>query len=151
MSGKFFYYVESRRDGRAIFIMPRNDELLIGTTETRYREKPDHVRPVSCEETYLLSVLRHYFPAVGKLSRADLSGSWAGLRVLPAGEGHAFHRSRETILQSDRHERPRVLTIYGGKLTSYRATAEKVIERIRPSLPARTPVASTRKLPLQPG
>jgi len=151
MSGKFFYYVESRRDGRAIFIMPRNDELLIGTTETRYREKPDHVRPVPCEETYLLSVLRHYFPAVGKLSRADLSGSWAGLRVLPAGEGHAFHRSREMILQPDRHERPRVFTIYGGKLTSYRATAEKVIERIRPPLPARTPVASTRKLPLQPG
>ena len=150
MSGKFFYYVESRRDGRAIFIMPRNGELLIGTTETTYRGKPGKVQAVPSEETYLLRVLRYYFPKVGKLNRSHLSGSFAGLRVLPTGAGHAFHRSRETILQSDRPDRPRVLSIYGGKLTSYRATAEKVIERVRSSLPGRTPVGSTRELPLEP-
>ena len=116
----------------------------------KYRKTPDRVQATPCEETYLLRVLRYYFPEVGKLNRSSLSGSFAGLRVLPAGEGHAFHRSRETILQPDRPERPRVLTIYGGKLTSYRATAEKVIERVRASLPDRTPVASTRELPLQP-
>jgi glycerol-3-phosphate dehydrogenase len=123
---------------------------MIGTTETRYRESPDLVRPLPAEESYLLSVLHYYFPSFAKLERADLAGSWAGLRVLPGGKGHAFHRSRETILQPDRRDRPRVLTIYGGKLTSYRATAEKVIERIRPSLPDKTPVGNTRELSLSP-
>ena len=150
ISGKYFFYVESTRDGRAIFIMPRDGGLMIGTTETRYRENPDHVRPLPAEESYLLSVLHHYFPSLGMASRADLSGSWAGLRVLPGGTGHAFHRSRETILQTDRHARPRVLTIYGGKLTSYRATAEKVVERIRSSLPEKSQRASTRELLLSP-
>ena len=147
-TGKYFYYMESVRDGRAIFVMPRDGRLVIGTTETRYRENPDHVRPLPGEELYLLGVLAHYFPALRDLGRADLQASWAGLRVLPGGEGHAFHRSRETILHTDRAERPRVLTVYGGKLTSYRATAEKMIERLEFSLPERPARASTRELPL---
>ena len=72
-------------------------------------------------------------------------------RVLPAGDGRAFRRSRETILDVDDAARPRVLTIYGGKLTAYRATAEKVLRRIAPSLPARRPRADTRELPLTSG
>jgi glycerol-3-phosphate dehydrogenase len=71
--------------------------------------------------------------------------------VLPSGEGHAFHRSRETILHTDRINRPRVLSIYGGKLTSYRATAEKVVERLSAVLPVKQARASTRELPLHPG
>src|SRR6185295_14699109 len=61
----------------------------------------------------------------------------AGLRVLPGGEGHAFHRSRETLLVPDREPTPRVLSIYGGKLTSYRAVSEQVMTRMAASLPAR--------------
>jgi glycerol-3-phosphate dehydrogenase len=147
-NGNYFYYVESPRDGRAVFVMPRGDRLIVGTTETRYRGDPDQVRPLAAEETYLLGVLRHYFPALGQLGREQLLGSWAGLRVLPGGEGHAFHRSRETILQSDRATQPRVVTIYGGKLTTYRTTAARVMQQIAPSLPARTVKASTQELPL---
>jgi glycerol-3-phosphate dehydrogenase len=69
---------------------------------------------------------------------------------LPSGEGHAFHRSRETILHTDRTTRPRVLSVYGGKLTSYRATAEKVVERLKATLPDKKPQANTSKLPLRP-
>ncbi len=55
------------------------------------------------------------------------------------------------ILRPDRDRKqgpPRVLTIYGGKLTSYRATAEKVMERIAGALPDREAVADTRELRL---
>ncbi|NIQ29144.1 MAG: hypothetical protein GTN89_01915 [Acidobacteria bacterium] len=79
--------------------------------------------------------------------------AFAGLRVLPSGPGHAFHRSRETILDVDRAnraERPRLLSIYGGKLTSWRATAEKVVARLAPALPERQPRADTRRLHLEP-
>ncbi|MEJ2140003.1 MAG: FAD-dependent oxidoreductase [Gammaproteobacteria bacterium] len=146
--GQNFYYVESPRDGRAVFVMPRGPQLLIGTTETRGRKDPEQVAPLPAEETYLLGILHHYFPALRHLGRNDLLGSWAGLRVLPGGEGHAFHRSRETVLHCDRKRGPRVLTIYGGKLTSYRVTAGKVMDKIRGSLPNREAVADTRELTL---
>ena len=80
--------------------------------------------------------------------------SFAGLRVLPrseesfAGNYHAA-RSRDTILHSDRSNNPRLVTIYGGKLTAYRVTAEKVMSLLHASLPQRESVASTRELPLK--
>jgi glycerol-3-phosphate dehydrogenase len=72
------------------------------------------------------------------------------LRVLPAKGGSPFGRSRETILHPDHPGKPRVLTIYGGKLTAYRATAAAVMARLRPSLPSRNAVAATETLPLRP-
>ena len=60
--------------------------------------------------------------------------------------GEAFKRSRETQLPVDSVTRPRLLTIFGGKLTGYRATAEKVMNLLTRTLPSRTPIASTREL-----
>ena len=145
------YYVESPRDGRAVFVMPWQSNTLVGTTETRFRGDPDQVQPLAAERHYLVSVLKHYFTQHAALDARQLVNSFAGLRVLPAGAGHAFHRSRETLLVGDRPLRPRALTIYGGKLTGWRATAEHVCQRIAPSLPARAARADTRtlKLPLE--
>jgi glycerol-3-phosphate dehydrogenase len=143
-----FYYVESPRDGRAVFVMPRDGSIMVGTTETRFKGEPDGVHALPAEESYLLRVLTHYFPDFRGIERADLLASWAGCRVLPAGEGHAFHRSRETILHPDNPDQVRMLSIYGGKLTSYRATAEKVVERVAASLPSRQRRADTAELPL---
>lgn len=147
------YYVESPRDGRAVFVMPHPQGTLVGTTEVRFRGDPDAVKPLRSEMRYLARVLRRYFPRYLSGGWGDIRGAWAGLRVLPAGTGHAFHRSRETILQVDRSAdagSPRLLTIYGGKLTSYRATAAKVIARVAPALPERKPVADTKELFLAP-
>jgi len=143
------YYVESPRDGRAIFVMPYHGELMIGTTELRYRGHPDQVSPTAGESHYLLGVLRRYFPATA--SAAAGRRAFAGLRVLPGGAGHAFHRSRETQLAVDREPAPRVISIYGGKLTTFRATAAQVLRRIAASLPARRARADVDTLPLTPG
>jgi glycerol-3-phosphate dehydrogenase len=143
------YYVESPSDGRAIFVMPWQGATLIGTTETPYRGEPDQVHPLPEEEEYLLAVARHYFPAVGALTRADILQRFAGLRVLPAASQSAFDRSRETILTADRDPYPRVLGIYGGKLTGWRATAAQVLERISPSLGAKPRRAATDQLILR--
>lgn len=144
------YYVEVPRDGRAVFVMPWKGHTLVGTTETKFRGDPDEVEPLRAEQSYLLRVLQRYFP---RYADAEILQAFAGLRVLPAGPGHAFHRSRETILLTDRdgrHGRPRLLSIYGGKLTAWRATAAKVMARIESALPDRKPVADTRSLPLSP-
>lgn len=143
------YYVEAPSDGRAVFIMPWKGATMIGTTETVFRGEPDQVRPLPEEEQYLLDVAQAYFPTLKGLTRDDITGRFAGLRVLPAGDGKAFGRSRETMLIGDRDERPRFLSIYGGKLTAWRATAEQVMERIETSLPRRRSRASTEDLPLR--
>ncbi|HXI49687.1 MAG TPA: FAD-dependent oxidoreductase [Steroidobacteraceae bacterium] len=143
------YYVESPSDGRAVFVMPWSGATLIGTTETPYHGDPDQVHPLPEEEEYLLAVVRHYFPALSALTRSDITERFAGLRVLPAATQAAFDRSRETIFTTDRDARPRVLSIYGGKLTGWRAAAAHVMQRISPSLPAAPRKAQTDLLILR--
>lgn len=143
------YYVEAPRDRRAVFVMPWHGHTLIGTTETHYHGDPANVQPLEDEVDYLWETLVHYFPRYGAGPRALLD-SFAGLRVLPARAGAPSSHPRETVLYPDRVRRPRVLTIYGGKLTAYRATAAAVMARIAPSLPERRPAIDTRRLPLHP-
>jgi glycerol-3-phosphate dehydrogenase len=143
------YYVESPTDGRAVFVMPWEGGTLVGTTETPYRGNPDDAHPLPDEEEYLLAVVRHYFPALNGLTREDITERFAGLRVLPAATQAAFDRSRETIFTTDRDVRPRVLCIYGGKLTGWRATAAHVLQRISASLPAAVRRAETDLLILR--
>ena len=144
------YYLESPRDGRAIFALPWQGQMLLGTTETRHRGDPTHSAPRAAEVSYLLGVLKHYFPAWRSLTGSDVHASFAGLRVLPRGVGHAFHRSRETLLLTDRDHAPRVLSIYGGKLTTWRAVAQRAMARVAASLPSRRMRAHTDRLPLHP-
>jgi glycerol-3-phosphate dehydrogenase len=143
------YYVESPTDGRAVFVMPWGGATLIGTTETPFLGNPDQVQPLPQEEEYLLTVVRHYFPALAALRREDITERFAGLRVLPAASQAAFDRSRETIITADRDACPRVLGIYGGKLTGWRATAAHVMQRVGPSLPAGFRPAATDQLILR--
>jgi glycerol-3-phosphate dehydrogenase len=143
------YYVESPSDGRAVFVMPWQGATLVGTTETPYLGDPDQVHPLPEEEDYLLAVAGHYFPAVRAMTRNHIVQRFAGLRVLPAASQTAFDRSRETIFSTDRDPRPRVLGIYGGKLTGWRAAAAHVLSRIAPSLGSRPRRAATDQLILR--
>ena len=143
------YYLESPHDGRAVFVMPWKGQVMVGTTETRFVGDPSQVSPSAGEVHYLLGVLKHYFPRWRALSEQDLIESFAGLRVLPAGSDRAFHRSRETQLVRDRRTRPRVLSVYGGKLTTWRAVSERALDEIAGSLPRRRAIARTDRLPLK--
>ncbi len=143
------YYVESPTDGRAVFLMPWHGAMMIGTTETPYSGDPALVEPLPAEEEYLLDVARRYMTTCRALTRADITLRFAGLRVLPAAADRAFNRSRETIYATDRDARPRVIAIYGGKLTGWRAAAAQVLGRIGPSLPAATARGSTDSLLLR--
>lgn len=140
------YYMEVPEDKRAVFLIPWRDDIsLLGTTEYCYHGDPGDVAPLPAEVDYLLNVYRYYFPQ----RPVEVLTAWAGLRVLPASQGAAFKSSRETQLVVDDKKSPRVLSILGGKLTGYRATAEKVIKRLHPILPTRTAVAKTSELPLR--
>lgn len=144
------YYMEAPGDGRAVFAMPWHGRVLVGTTETAFRGDPGGVAPLPEEQDYLLDVLARYFPGYRQAGRDVIREAFAGLRVLPADGSEAFRRPRETLLHTDRPRHPRVLTIYGGKLTAYRATADKVMRQLRDALPHRTAVATTDSICLTP-
>ena len=140
------FYLEAPHDGRAVFVMPwKDDTTLVGTTEHQFTGNPEDVVPLQDEIYYLVETLRHYFP-----SHSDkVLDSFSGVRVLPETEHAVFHRSRETILHID-DAHPRLLTVYGGKLTAYRSTAQKIINRLRPVLGARERKAETDRIHLTP-
>lgn len=138
------FYLESPHDRRAIFLLPWKDKTLIGTTETTYQGVADDVVALEKEKEYLFDVVYDYFPDNTEFSVND---SFAGLRVLPAeGEDH-FSKSRDTILK---HSHPRVINVYGGKLTTYRLVSERIVAQSRNVLPATKPVTSTDKVMLKP-
>lgn len=145
---KHHFYLESPSDRRAVFALPWEGRLLVGTTETVHQGAPGEARCLDSERDYLLGALTHYFPRM-TIPRDQIE-SFAGLRVLPKAEDSAFGRSREVLFHADNEQAPRVLSVMGGKLTTYRATAQEVLKRLRPSLPARRAVADTAKLPLTP-
>ena len=128
------YYLEAPRDQRAIFAMPWRGNIMIGTTETPYRGRPEDAAPLDTEIDYLLQTWNHYFET--PLQRDAVIECFAGLRVLPASDSNPFDRSRDTLLHRD----PRVaevVTIYGGKLTSHHHTAVRVIRELGLSHKAR--------------
>ena len=125
------FYLESPHDTRAIFLLPWKNKTLIGTTETTYQGAPDNV-------------VYDYFPDHTEFS---ISETFAGLRVLPAvGEDH-FSKSRDTILE---RSHPRVINIYGGKLTTYRLVSERIVEQCQNVLPQKKRITTTNKLILNP-
>lgn len=140
------YYTENPTDRRAVFSMPWRGHTLVGTTEKPYDGDPRAIKPTPEEVQYLLDTYRHYFPSWD----GEVLGSWAGLRVLPRGKGSAFARPREVTLACDDQAKPSLITLYGGKLTGYRATADKVERRLRALLgePVRKADTRTLRLPL---
>jgi glycerol-3-phosphate dehydrogenase len=143
-----YFYLEAPQDKRAIFVLPWKQQLLIGTTETIHHGAPEAARCLDSEKAYLLHTLKHYFPALA-LSGVPVTG-FAGLRVLPRSEKSAFFRPREVLLDVDNAEYPRVLSLMGGKLTTYRPTAQMALDRVRAALPERQARADTAQLPLYP-
>ncbi len=120
------------QDGRVMFVLPAREHAIIGTTETPARSGPDEVRATREEVRYLLDACSAYFPNA-HLQDSDVVAAWSGIRPLAAtlAEGNAGSASREhTIAQS----RLGVLSVTGGKLTTYRAMAEDVVDRALESL-----------------
>lgn len=144
------YYIEAPEDKRAVFVMPWHDKIMVGTTESLFHGNPAKVRPLAKEKTYLLQTLGYYFPKYRHYTHQDIVDEFAGLRVLPRSESSVFSRPRDTIFHTDQPDSPRLVTIYGGKLTAYRATAEKLMNEFSPVLPARQAIANTRTLTLTP-
>ena len=112
-------------DGRVLFAIPWADRTYIGTTDTDYVGDPADVAADADDVRYLLDAANVYFPAA-QLTTADVLSTWAGLRPLINAEGSesSVSREHEILVGSDG-----LITIAGGKLTTYRKMSKEVVDR----------------------
>jgi glycerol-3-phosphate dehydrogenase len=117
----------SPADGRIVFLIPNGAHAIVGTTDTDYSGPLDHPRAESADVDYLLDRVNANLPTV-RLTRADVTSTYAGLRpLLLGGPGSPSKASREHHLFEDPSG---LLTITGGKLTTYRLMARQVVDRL---------------------
>lgn len=129
-------------DGRVLFIIPWCGQTMIGTTDDDYDGDPSQVRVEKKDLEYLLKAALAYFPTV-KITPDQIVSTFAGLRCLKReGMAHPSDISREHVLYS---ETPGLLTIAGGKLTTFLSMGEEIIDWVSSHSPKikskKTPVA----------
>ena len=115
------------RDGRMIFLIPRNQITYIGTTDTPYDGDKDMLKVDKEDASYLINAVNEMFPEVD-LTINDIESSWSGLRPLIYEEGKSaseISRKDEIFISSSG-----LVSMAGGKLTGYRKMAKKVVNKI---------------------
>ncbi len=142
-------YLESCFDKRVIFVMPWYGQMLIGTTETVLASLDSPLQVTESEINYLLGIYRHYFPLSPSIDelKTKIVQTFCGVRVLPKQASSAFERPRDTLMQTS-VSHPRLLSLYGGKLTTFRSTSAEVLEWVEQKLGKRTPIADVDSLRL---
>jgi glycerol-3-phosphate dehydrogenase len=129
-------------DKRPIFVIPWNEQVLVGTTEVSDQSDPAKVQPTPEEIDYLWRSLLHLFPAV-KLSPADIRYAFAGVRPLPfAPKENASAVTRKHYLHDHAADgAEHMISVIGGKLTTAAELARQCASRIGVSLKSSRTIA----------
>lgn len=124
-----FAYIFQNPDGRVVFAIPFGQEhTLVGTTERDHEGDLATPEIAPAEVDYLLGTIERHFGC--KLARREVVWTFAGIRPLLASSTQDPKSiTRDYVLDFDRRGPP-LLSIYGGKLTTYRRLAEDVVDRI---------------------
>ena len=140
-------YIFQGKDGRIIFSIPyENDYTLIGTTEVEHKQG-DEVKCSDEEKDYLCNFASDYFQR--KITKKDIIWDYSGVRALYEKRNvKARNASRDYSLELEENEGAVLLTVYGGKITTYRKLAEKAVSKITSFLKLqRMEWTSTKHLP----
>ena len=131
---------------RIVFVMPHDGWVMIGTTDTDFDGGREDLRADASDIEYLIGIVNAALPAAD-LTAADVAYSFAGLRVLEkAGDGRppSSVSREEIVLESE----PGLISIAGGKLTTHRAIAEKLVDGLMRRLGRPPGQCPTRAIPL---
>ncbi len=128
-------YMFQNSDGRIVFAIPyQGDFTLIGTTDRDYEGDPAEVKATAEEIAYLCESVSAYFARPVKPQ--DIVWSYAGVRPLyDDGASEAKAATRDYVFELDAPGGAPLLSIYGGKITTYRRLAEEALERLSSYLP----------------
>lgn len=135
-------------DGRSLFAVPRGEFVYIGTTDTFYPE-PEYRPEISKEDIrYLIDSANHIFN-VEPLTTKDVVSLWGGIRPLLGAEGKSPSEisRRDEVMKGPGG----VVAIAGGKLTSYRSMASRLVDLCEEKLDRKPAPASTESQPLPGG
>jgi glycerol-3-phosphate dehydrogenase len=123
-------YTEAK-DGRPVFVLPWNEQVLVGTTEVPDTGDPARTSPSSEEIEYLLRTVVKLFPKA-KISAHDIKYAFAGVRPLPNSPGNkASAVTRRHFLHDHKGEgASRLISIIGGKLTTAASLARECARKI---------------------
>jgi glycerol-3-phosphate dehydrogenase len=113
--------------GRTIFVLPWLGRTLVGTTDNDYEGEIDHVRPADEDVEYLLDAVNEYFGS--SLSRSEIAGAYAGVRpLISTGDSK---KSVDISRRAELYETSSgMITITGGKLTTWRRMAKQTVDRL---------------------
>ncbi|HEU0098594.1 MAG TPA: glycerol-3-phosphate dehydrogenase [Allosphingosinicella sp.] len=122
-------YILQQPDGRVVFALPfKGDFTLIGTTDLEV-ERPEDAAIAPGEFRYLCEAANRYFTR--QLVPGDVVWSYSGVRSLrDDGAADAKSVTRDYRLELDPDPRPRLLSVFGGKITTARALAEEALDRL---------------------
>lgn len=142
-------------DNRYLFVIPWGDHTYVGTTDTDFEGTAEDVCASHDDVRYLLRAVHHYFPERG-VGEGDVVSTWAGLRpLIDPGENVSESKvSREERIETSGDG---VVTVAGGKLTTYRAMAKHVVDAalhelsLRAAAPQALRVPNTEHAPLPGG
>ncbi len=131
--GKHAYFLQND-DKRVVFVIPYHGFSMIGTTDTLFKGTLNNRIHISKKETdYLITLVNSYFKI--KLSSNDIVFSWSGVRPLLATDGKELKAlSRDYCYEFSTHPAP-IVTIFGGKITTYRQLAEETVNQLAPLFP----------------
>ncbi|WP_296261821.1 MULTISPECIES: glycerol-3-phosphate dehydrogenase [unclassified Pseudomonas] len=126
-------FILQNEDQRIVFAIPYLERFtIIGTTDREYTGDPSKVAITEGETDYLLKIVNEHFNK--QLSRADIVRTYSGVRPLCNDESDnpsAITRDYTLSLSGDAGEAP-ILSVFGGKLTTYRKLAESAMQHLAP-------------------
>ena len=141
-------YVEAHADGRPIFIIPWNKQYLIGTTDIRVDIDPADVQASDDEIRYLVDETNRVFPQAN-LNPQSIHFAYAGVRPLPyKKKGPESAVTRKHIIKKHRGRARGLISIIGGKLTTYRNLARQTVDKVQKMGGGHPSVCRTAELPL---
>jgi glycerol-3-phosphate dehydrogenase len=141
-----FPYLFQAQDGRVVFAIPyQQDFTLLGTTDVDFEGDPQDAKISPDETRYILDVVNQIFDH--EVTERDVVSSYSGVRPLfDDGTSDAQNVTREYVLKFANTSVP-LLNIFGGKLTTYRQLAGKVVDMVAAILPPQHEFDSRSALP----
>jgi len=125
--------VLTTKDNRVVFVIPQRNAILVGTTETPVREDIFDIEASEDEVTYLLNVLKDYFPH-SNLTPSSIISTFAGVRPLVRDEGSPENLGKVSRFHKIFRPDKKTYVLLGGKYTTFRRMTQELAQEITPRL-----------------
>ncbi len=135
-----YSYIFQNPDGRIVFAIPYEGKYtLIGTTDVEYKDDPAKVAISEDEVSYLCNAVNEYFKA--SIAPKDVVWTYSGVRPLYDDDSQSASTvTRDYVLDLDEQEgRAPLLSVFGGKITTFRKLAEHAMEKLCPLIDCQVP------------